>query len=200
MRHDAPATRPGRRPATTRAELQDVAVALFVARGYDATSVQDIAQEAGVSRRTFFRYFTSKTDLVWGDFEREVERMRAELFAAPADRPLMAVLREELVRFNTVPAEHETLHRQRLRLIMTEPDLLARSTLRYEQWRDVVADFAAARLGVSAASLLPRAIGHALLGVALAAYEQWLDGEGDLPALLDTAARALESGFGHETR
>lgn len=187
--------RPGRRPATTRAELADVAIGLFVCHGYAATSVADIARQAGISRRTFFRYFASKTDLVWGDFDGTVARMRSELAAVPEDVPLLEALRRGLVRSNTLPTDHQPHHRQRVRLIMTEPELLAQSTLRYRRWREAVAEFAAARLGAEPDSLLPRTLGYAVLGVGLAAYEQWLADGGELTELLDAAARGLERGF-----
>jgi len=83
-----------------------------------------------------------------------------------------------------------------LRLILDTPALQAHSTLRYAKWRRVVAEYAASRLGLSPDDLVPQTIGHASLGVALAAYERWLTEEGgDLRALLDVVFRALESGL-----
>jgi hypothetical protein len=58
-----------------------------------------------------------------------------------------------------------------------------------------VAEYAASRLGVSPDDLVPQTIGHASLGVALAAYEHWLTEGGDLRELLDVVFRALESGL-----
>ena len=55
--------RVGRAPATTHGELSHVALALFLERGFDHTTVDDIAAAAGISRRTLFRYFPSKNDL-----------------------------------------------------------------------------------------------------------------------------------------
>ena len=75
--------------------------------------------------------------------------------------------------------------------------LQAHSTLRYAEWRQVLADFVAGRTGESACALLPQTIGYAMLGVAIAAYEQWLQDDGsNLSELLDTAMRDLTSAFG----
>ena len=73
----------GRRPRTTRAELERVAFALFEAKGFDETTVDDIAAAAGIGRRTFFRYYPSKNDVVWGDFDGELARLRGWLAATP---------------------------------------------------------------------------------------------------------------------
>jgi TetR/AcrR family transcriptional regulator, regulator of mycofactocin system len=81
-------------------------------------------------------------------------------------------------------------------LLLRVPTLLAHSTLRFAAWRQVVAEFAAARLGLGEGDLEPQAIAWAALGIALSAYEQWLDHEdSDLTELLDRSLRMLSSGF-----
>ena len=188
---------PGRRRATSRAELEQVAFTLFAARGFDATTVDEIAATAGIGRRTFFRYFPSKNDIPWGAFEDELERMRVRLKACPPEVPLADAIRVALIDFNRVAPAQVPLHRRRMELILRVPTLLAHSTLRFAAWRAVVADFAAERTGRRADDLAPQAIAHAVLGVAVAAYEHWLDDPAsDLPALLDDAMRQLTGAFG----
>jgi mycofactocin system transcriptional regulator len=188
---------PGRRRATSRAELEQVAFALFAARGFDATTVDAIAAAAGIGRRTFFRYFPSKNDIPWGAFEDELERMRVRLKACPPEVPLADAIRVALIDFNRVAPEQVPLHRRRMELILRVPTLLAHSTLRFTAWRDVVAEFVAERTGRRPDDLAPQAVAHAVLGVAVAAYEHWLDDQGsDLPALLDDAMRQLGIAFG----
>src|SRR4051812_26554524 len=72
----------GRPPLTTRLEIERVAFALFAERGFDETTVEDIAAAAGISRRTFFRYFASKNDVVWGDFDAGLQHFAEVLDAA----------------------------------------------------------------------------------------------------------------------
>jgi TetR/AcrR family transcriptional regulator, regulator of mycofactocin system len=187
---------PGRRRATSRAELEQVAFTLFAAHGFDATTVDEIAAAAGIGRRTFFRYFPSKNDIPWGAFEDELERMRVRLKACPPEVPLMDAIRVALIDFNRVTPAQVPLHRRRMDLILRVPALLAHSTLRFAAWRAVIAEFAAERTGRRSDDLAPQAIAHAVLGVAVAAYEHWLDQEGaDLGTLLDDAMRQLSGAF-----
>jgi mycofactocin system transcriptional regulator len=192
---------PGRRPATSRAELEHVAFALFAEKGFEQTTIDDIVAAAGIGRRTFFRYFPSKNDVPWGDFERELERMHDRLRACPAEVPLMDAIRVALVDFNRVDPEQIPWHRRRMALILRVPALLAHSTLRFAAWRDVVAGFAAERTGQRPDALAPQAIAYAVLGLAIAAYEQWLDhADADLGVLLDSAMRDLAAAFGNDDR
>lgn len=188
--------RGGRPAATSHAQLAHIALELFADRGFDATTVDDIAGAARIGRRTFFRYFSSKNDVVWGDFDAELRRMREFLAARPGDEPYLTSLRLAVLDFNTFAPAETPWHRRRIALILTVPALQAHSTLRYAAWRDVVARFTARRLGVAPDSPLPRAVAYALLGVCVAAYEQWLaDKNADLLPLLDANLRLLERGF-----
>ena len=189
--------RAGRKPVTSRAELEHVAFDLFDRQGFERTTVDDIARAAGIGRRTFFRYFPSKNDVPWGNFEAELERMRLRLKALPSQMPLMEAIRVAIVDFNTFPPEQIGLHRRRMRLILQTPALQAHSTLRYAAWRQVIGEFAGERIGQCPDALAPRTIGYVALGVAIAAYEQWLEtGEADLSELMDGAMRQLAATFG----
>ena len=179
----------GRQLSTSRGELSHLALQLFLERGFEGTTVNDIAAAAGIGRRTVFRYFASKNDLPWGDFDALLERMREFLRALPAETPLLQALGAAIIDFNRVPDEEIPYHRKRMELLLNVPALAAHSTLRYESWRQVIAEYAAERLGVAADGLEPQALGWILLGVSLSAYEQWLLHED--ADLLELIARAL---------
>lgn len=186
----------GRQLATSHAELSHIALQLFIEHGFDQTTVDDIAATAGIGRRTFFRYFASKNDLPWGDFENLLERMRQFLVSLRADMPLVEALRAAVIEFNRLPIEEIPYHRQRMELLLNVPTLMAHSTLRYAAWRQVVAEYVAHRLDVAEDSLEPQAIAWVILGICLSAYEQWLKlDDADLLALLNTAFRVLHSAF-----
>ena len=76
------------------------ALDLFARQGYDETTVDEIAAAVGVSRRTFFRYYESKPDVVWGEFDAELVRLREQLQTAPAGEPMMDVLRRAVMATN----------------------------------------------------------------------------------------------------
>jgi AcrR family transcriptional regulator len=88
----APATRVGATPAgrrQLRRALASAAVDLFAANGYEATTVDDIAAAAGVGRRTFFRYFDAKDDVLFANHDEIVAEMEEEFAAAdPARDPV----------------------------------------------------------------------------------------------------------------
>ncbi|HEU4702842.1 MAG TPA: mycofactocin system transcriptional regulator [Conexibacter sp.] len=188
--------RRGRPPRTTREEVARVALGLFERAGFDETTVDDIAAAVGVHRRSLFRYFASKNDIVWGDFDWVLERLRALLAAADPDAPLMEALGEAVVASNAYEPEQQAELRIRMTLITTVPSLQAHSMLRYRAWTDVVAEFVAARLGVPADSLVPQTVGQAALGTSRAAFQQWVaDPASDLEQQLREAYRLLATGF-----
>jgi hypothetical protein len=114
--------------------------------------------------------------------------MAAWLAAIGEDVPTDEAVAEAVVRFNSLPPEAVAAHRERMALIQHVPALQAHSTLRYAEWRQVVADFVARRLGEPASGLRPQLAGHLSLAAAVAAYEQWLaDDAADLPGLLRAA-------------
>jgi mycofactocin system transcriptional regulator len=191
------ASRVGRKRVTSHADLEHVAFDLFDRQGFERTTVDDIARAAGIGRRTFFRYFPSKNDVPWGNFGAELERMRLRLTALPPQLPLMEAIRVAIVDFNTFTPEQIPWHRRRMRLILRTPALQAHSTLRYAAWRQVIGEFAGQRIGQCPDALAPRTLGYVALGVAIAAYEQWLEtDEADLNDLMDSAMRQLAAAFG----
>jgi TetR/AcrR family transcriptional regulator, regulator of mycofactocin system len=191
-----PVARVGRRRVTSRADLEHVAFDLFDRQGFERTTVDDIARAAGIGRRTFFRYFPSKNDVPWGSFDTELERMTLRLKALPPRMPLMEAIRAAIVDFNTFAPEQIPWHRRRMRLILRTPALQAHSTLRYAAWRQVIDEFVGERIGQCPDALAPRTIGYVALGVAVAAYEQWLEADdADLSDLMDSAMRQLAAAF-----
>jgi mycofactocin system transcriptional regulator len=186
----------GRPPSTTRDEAARVALQLFVERGFDETTMDDIAAELGVGRRTLFRYYASKNDLVWGQFDAVLERLRDDLRSVDQDRPIVAIVRDAAVRSNTYPDELlDELHR-RLTLIQTVPALQAHSMLRYAEWRQVIAEYVAERLGGAPDELVPVAVGHAALAASSAAFSRWFSHRNeDILELIDRSYALLTDGF-----
>lgn len=182
----APVARIGRQPATTHVEISHIGLMLFLERGFDSVTIDDIAAACGIGRRTFFRYFPSKNDLPWGQFDEMLEGMREHLDSLPRSLALRDALRVAIVVFNHVPAHEMRYHRERMALLLTVPSLVAHSAIRYEAWRQVIAVYVGERLGIAPSGLVPQTLGHVCLGVSLAAYEQWLaDEDASLSDLID---------------
>lgn len=191
-----PSTRVGRRPSTTKEELAAVGIELFTEFGFDETSIDDIAEAAGIARRTVFRYFPSKNALAWGDFDGHLAGMRASLETIPENVPLSEALTTALHDFNTFPDTETERHRARMKLILRTPALQGYSSVMYRGWRGVVAEFVARRIDAEPDNHIPRTFGYLLLGVAIAAYEAWLDEPGsDLHEFLATGMRTLTAGL-----
>ncbi|GAA3663009.1 mycofactocin system transcriptional regulator [Microbacterium marinilacus] len=189
-------TRTGRASATSASELGRIGLELILERGFDAVTVDDIAARAGIGRRTFFRYFASKNDLPWGDFDLMLQQLRDHLAAAPDDLPLVDALRDAVVGFNTYPAAELAFHRRRMAVLLETPTLVAHSSLRYASWRQIVADFTAERLGTTPSSLVAQIVGRTCLAIALAAYERWLaDDDAVLPDLIAEGFDELADAF-----
>ncbi|WP_026917277.1 mycofactocin system transcriptional regulator [Gordonia shandongensis] len=184
----------GRPAATTRGRLSSIAIDLFTEHGFDETSVDDIAAAAGIARRTLFRYYPSKNSLPWGEFDEHLDGLR-DLLRASADAPLGRQLRDALIAFNTVGEAEVTEHRRRMTLLLGVPALQAHSMLMYADWRQVIAEHCAARLGSTPESHTPQTIAWMTLGVALAAYEQWLhEPDADLTDLIGAGGDILIAG------
>jgi mycofactocin system transcriptional regulator len=189
--------RRGRPPGTSARELEVAALRLFTEVGYDETTVEDIAAAAGVSRRTFFRYFDSKAAVLWGDFDAEVDELRSAFAQVDPQTPLMQAIRQVVVGVNRYRAADVPELRRRMHLIGAHPELAAEALRHYDAWEREVARFAAARLGVAEDELYPLAIARTTLAAARAAFERWAAlGDADLPVYLDAALTALAEGFG----
>ena len=188
--------RRGRPPGTSARELEVISLRLFTEHGFEDTTVERIAAAAGVSKRTFFRYFDSKADVLWHAFDGEVQSLRAAFAAVPPQVPLMAAIRQVVVGVNRYRAEDVPELRTRMNLIGSVPALAASAAQHYDAWERAVSEFAASRLGQPADSLYPLAIGRATLAVCRSAYDRWADrADADLTVYLDQALRALAAGF-----
>jgi mycofactocin system transcriptional regulator len=187
----------GRPPATSRDAIERAAFVLFAARGFEATTIDDIAAAAGIGRRTLFRYYPSKNDIPWGQFDESLSRLESQLAAVPHDIPVHRAVHAAVLAFNHLEPSAIPQHRQRMRLLLTTPALQAHSVHRYARWRAIIAAYVASRLALKEADILPRTIGRVTLAISLSAYEQWLLADDQpLEELLDQALTSAVVYFG----
>jgi mycofactocin system transcriptional regulator len=188
---------PGEAPREgTRARIERAALALFTRRGFEGVTIDEVAEAAGISRRTYFRHFATKADAVWGDFATHVARLARMLGDAGDHQPVLTAICAAYVEANDYPAADLPLLRQRMQLILGEPALQAHSQLRYADVDRVVADYVAARTGYETGELLPRLVATCSRAAATTAFEAWLTHPGlSLDKALRMAFEELAAGF-----
>jgi len=165
------------RSQRTRALLQRCALELFSERGYDATTVADIAAAAGVTPMTFFRHFPTKESVVLDDpYDPLIGRAVAD---EPVElAPLERVRRGLLRAWSQVPEPEDRATRQRVRVVAGHRSLRAAMWESNQATADVVAS---ALEGTGVPRLAARAAAAACLGALVAALLDWGEGEGGEP-------------------
>lgn len=169
----------GRPPSTTRAQVSRTALELFCAHGFEQTTLADIAAALGIGRRTLFRYFASKNDMVWGDFDVVNARLRDGLAVAAADEPMISGLTHAVLDSHNWDPESLDELRLRMALIIDVPALAAHSLVRYAEWQRIVARFVAGRLGQAPEDIVPLLVAHMAFSASRAAYLRWVRWPGE---------------------
>jgi AcrR family transcriptional regulator len=128
-----------RRKRRTAEAVVAAALELFAERGFERTTIEQIAAAADISRRTFFRYFADKEELFFAEDERLLEVVEATLDAAPAGEPVLELAR----RATRALAAHSVADPQRRlareRLIAVAPALQARRLAKNLRWEQAIA-------------------------------------------------------------
>jgi AcrR family transcriptional regulator len=180
--------------AATRGAIQQQALRLFTANGYDATTVEDIAAAAGVSHMTFFRYFPHKAAVVESDdYDPLMEQLLAD---RPADEaPLVALHAAMRATFETILVTDRAPMLARLRLVLRTPTLRSRLWIAQDSTRELFARALANRAGLAEPDLAATAQAGAALAANATALEAWArSDDADLVALVDEAYAAIGAG------
>ncbi|MCF3106095.1 TetR family transcriptional regulator [Streptomyces roseoverticillatus] len=171
-------------------ELTEAALQLLASKGFDAVTIDEIATTAGVSKRTFFRYFASKEDVVVQFLAGMGDDMRTALAARSADERPSTALRHTVGVPIATCADHSDRALRVVRLILRTPALHARFLERQAQWRDDLAAELAQRLGLDPGTdLYPRLAAGMALTAFDAVLHRWSgsDGAEDPDELIDRA-------------
>lgn len=156
-------------------DIELAALRLFAARGIDAVTVEDIADAADISRRTFFRYYASKDDVLLGDPEQHLEIVRAALASIPASTGAVMLLRRSLLALAAGLEERREAVLLRKRIAAQTPDAFARQARQSTDAVDALVGVLATTLGVDPdLDLRPKVYVHAALGAMQAAIQLWL--------------------------
>ncbi|WP_346231749.1 TetR/AcrR family transcriptional regulator [Parafrigoribacterium mesophilum] len=188
----------GRPPASSRDMLQEAAFELFLENSYAGTSIEQITQRAGVSRNTFFNYFSAKSDVFWVDLDATIGQLTQALKDSAAHTPVMPAIRDAIVGLgaefgpNRVPfalTQYE--------LIGSVHELQASALVRFTRQAKTLHEFIVRRLPKVDVTLA-RAAAYAALGATVAAAQEWSaagTGRGPLESYLRTALAPVVDGF-----
>lgn len=177
-----------RKRIETHGRIQSEAMRLFLTRGFDGTTLDEIAAAAGVSRRTLFHYFSSKEEIVFAAKAGFPDMVVAAINRRPPDEPLLTMVERALTDMAT---GHETPEAKAFaRLIRDTPALNAGDQAKYEKVERVMAEALAARKGLPADDMDCRITASAAVGILKLSTEAWLADDQARPEAFGRAAFA----------
>jgi AcrR family transcriptional regulator len=192
MQSDPPAKAPSlaeQKQALVRETTFTHASALFLEQGYHATTIDDIAKAAGIGRRTFFRYFKTKDDVVLWKFDEFARAVVERLRERPTSEPPLTMLLQALGKASEFYAREPARTVALLKLTLENPALYAQQLLQEERWKLWFAEALRSRMRGAKSSLKPELVASVGLSVFALAVRRWVE---DPSADLDThVARAF---------
>lgn len=194
----SPVGRRQRKRDRTRNALMQAALRLFRARGYDATTIEDITAAADVAPRTFFHYFASKDDVLFGGHEERREALIGRFRSEVEHHPVPEALRVSLLTIVDVFEEDPDFFLRRAQLYTKEQPLRSAVLRVNEALVAGLTDALGEHLGLDPRSALaPRLVATLANGAMRCAIDTWVASEGraDLRSLAEQAFRAVESGI-----
>jgi AcrR family transcriptional regulator len=189
-----------RKKAMTRQALEDQALRLFAEQGFEHTTVDEIVAACDVSRRTFFRYFSSKEDVLSHEKTEHGEATFDLIAARPADEPPLQSLRVVILALAADFAEQKERLLTRAQIVRATPSLRSADWEKQNDGVDRIVEALGRRspdpLDAEQAYQL-KLLGRATLAALMTALDRWVDGDGeeDLVALAAQALDLLASGF-----
>jgi len=189
-----------RKKARTRQAFEDAALTLFERQGFEGTTVEQIAELCEVSPRTFFRYFATKEDVLFGDAADKRALLISAIESRPTGEPPLRSMRAAVLALTALYHDDKERRRRRADVVAATPMLRAHGSERQEEWNDVAVDALARRRGVdahdNAAMFDLRLTVAAATGAVRAAMQIWLaDDSTDLRALVERAFDRLATGL-----
>jgi AcrR family transcriptional regulator len=147
-------------------------MALYGERGYDATTVAEIAERAGLTKRTFFRYFTDKREVLFWGSERLEHQMVAAIETAPVSASALGLIGAALDAAGDRFEEVREFAGLRHRIIASSPELRERELIKAASMAAAMGLALRARGCDDATATLAA---HTVTTVMHVAYEQWVD-------------------------
>jgi AcrR family transcriptional regulator len=161
-----------RKRRQTRERIEEAAMSLFLKRGFDGTTIEDITEAADVSKRSFFDYFPSKEEVVFAWQDSFADSLAAAVAERPADEPAVKVVEEALTSAIMAALDPQSLALHDL--IRETPVLCARNQLKYTKLEQKLTDALLARTrGNDAEHLRIRLLSAVVVGAMRVGGERW---------------------------
>jgi AcrR family transcriptional regulator len=178
---------------TVRAQIAETAWSVFAERGFDDVTVNQVAEATGISRASFFRYFSSKEEAVFVALEAMGAEIATALEERPPQEPTWEALRRAFDAATPNYASNPARSLARLNLTRETPSLRAHQLERQAQWRNLIGPALALRDGRDPDDVRIEAVVGAALAALDAATERWAlsGGQLDLTAVIDEAFAAI---------
>lgn len=184
-----------RKKAATEAALQQSALDLFAKKGYEGTTIEEIVADAQVSRRTFFRYFSSKEEVIFKGAEADFDTVRKLLRERPRGEGDLEAMKNTVIAFADYLKERNAPVLEFVEVVLNSPSLRARSAELQGRWTQAVAQELAARRGEKSIYIKPFLIASIGIAALTVAIQAWKSGtEPDLEVSLRQAFRLVEDG------
>lgn len=182
-----------RKQQVVRDVIWDAATDLFAEKGFDETTVEDIAKAAGVSRRSFFRYFSSKNDLMAQGIVNYGDYLTEAIAACPAGRPLAEVFRRTVTQVAEVSAA-KARTRKIMQVAMTYPAAREAQLSRMAELQERLAEAFARRSRESGEDdLMPNILAGLTLSFLAVTFRAWFEhGQQDISVTVDEVFATLE--------
>src|SRR5215213_2012878 len=165
-----------RKKADTHDAIRRAAADLFVARGYEATTMEAVAEAANVSVRTVFRYFPTKEDLFFGGGSGDLSDLRDLLEARPLDEPVMHSVRAVVEVIVSRIEEGEDIDRRLAPLLRDVPALRQHYLGVLDQVEATVADWARGRLSAAPSDLRPGLLAACVVSIQRVVVDALVEG------------------------
>ena len=177
-----------RKKLRTRALIQKEALRLFLEKGFEATTIEEIAEAAEISPSTFFNYFPTKEEVV---FQDELDPLILAAFNAQPEgtHPIRALRDSMKTVFGQLTAEQDNVMRQRISLMSSTPALRSAMLTQFADLVDQIAELIAGRVGREPTDFAIRNLAGALLGVMMSAL--LIAASNPRADMIDVADRAM---------
>jgi AcrR family transcriptional regulator len=169
----APRLPRGRPASSSREEIERLSIELFLEHGYEATTLAMITAACRISRTSFFRYYSSKAEIIWWAFDVHTRALRGLLLDAPPTTAVMESVRASAVAGLRRSIDAEGIWMKRFRVLDSSPALQSEESAHWLSWARVVAEFVAERCGLPVGDVIPQSIGGAVQAAFLAVLRSW---------------------------